>query len=154
MHAGWLVFKKSKWSHYLWVIVNHFFCPQNTFEIVFSTAKQYIPAKEGFVPHLYIHLPESVLISRNCVIVLLPEEGRRRHAQHAALQPSRVSLGDPAVLQLLHKMRRVLHLLLYWGHDLGYTAVPFQHQVARGRVVTKAVYVKWTPAIVSTRTWV
>ena len=105
------------------------------------------------MPHLYIHLPESVLISRDRVIVLLPEKRRRRHSRHAALQPSRVSLWDPAVLQLLHKVRRVLHLLLYGGHDSGYTAVPFQNLVASGHAVTKAVYVTWTPAIVSTRTW-
>lgn len=62
------------------------------------------------------YLPDSVLIFRNGVVVFLPEDDWRGHTHHPTLQPDRSSLRNTHILQLLHKLGRMLRLFLWGGN--------------------------------------
>lgn len=64
------------------------------------------------------YLRDSVLSSRNCFIVLLPEDEGRGHAHHPTFQPDWSSFRNTHVLQLLKELGRVFHLFLCSGNDL------------------------------------
>ncbi len=65
-------------------------------------------AAAGFTPGP--DSPDSVPRVRDRVIVFLPVDDRLWHSHNSALQTHRGALGDARVLQLFHKMWRLLQL--------------------------------------------
>lgn len=61
------------------------------------------------------HLPDSVCVLSQALVLPFPEDLRVGNPGDAALQAHGVTLGHAGVLQLLHEHRHLVHLFGCWG---------------------------------------